>query len=97
SYLKEVLNEIAILDKNGHYYNCYHLKTESSQNISAKTVSVAPQVVGVPLENVGNEEDYSYEALSLAFQKNHSSQLESSDMSEATDRASEPLSILYGP
>ncbi|CAG8613820.1 9264_t:CDS:2 [Dentiscutata heterogama] len=63
SYLKEVLNEIAILDKKGHYNNCYHLKPEYSQNISAETVSVAPQGVEAPLENVGNEEDYSYEAL----------------------------------
>ncbi|PKK61923.1 transcription initiation factor IIF, beta subunit, partial [Rhizophagus irregularis DAOM 181602=DAOM 197198] len=28
SYLKDVLNEIAILDKRGSYNNCYHLKPE---------------------------------------------------------------------
>ncbi|CAG8813330.1 4028_t:CDS:2 [Gigaspora margarita] len=68
SYLKEVLNEIAILDKKGHYNNCYHLKPEYSQNISAETVSVAPQGVEVSLENVGNEEDYSYEALENEYE-----------------------------
>ncbi|CAG8764564.1 11769_t:CDS:2, partial [Racocetra fulgida] len=62
SYLKEVLNEIAILDKKGHYNNCYHLKPEYSQNISAETVSVAPQGVEAPLESVSNEEEYSFEA-----------------------------------
>ncbi|RIB07155.1 hypothetical protein C2G38_2215302 [Gigaspora rosea] len=48
-----------------------------------------------------NCEDYSYEALSLPLQKNRSSQLESSDMSEDTVRTSEPplpgTSIPYGP
>src|SRR5436190_23750154 len=34
SYLKDVLNEIAILDKRGPYNNCYHLKPEYSQQSS---------------------------------------------------------------
>ncbi|CAG8652639.1 15753_t:CDS:2, partial [Gigaspora rosea] len=58
------------------------------------------RVLGTP-GKLGSEEDYSYEALSLPLQKNRSSQLESSDMSEDTVRTSEPplpgTSIPYGP
>lgn len=56
SYLKEVLNEIAILDKKGHYNNCYHLKPEYSQKNSAAEPLIAPQGLEAPnvIGNAGN-------------------------------------------
>ena len=50
SYLKEVLSEIATLDKKGAYTNCYHLKSEYSRH-AATNESIAP--VGLVSGNSG--------------------------------------------
>jgi len=88
-----VLNEIAILDKKGHYDNCYHPKPEYSQNISAETVSV---VLGYPWKTWEMKKTIDMKPL----QKTRSSQLESSDMSEDIVRTPEHpspgTSIPYG-
>ncbi|CAG8519722.1 9345_t:CDS:2 [Acaulospora colombiana] len=63
SYLKEILSEIAILDKKGPYNNCYHLKPEYSQKNSAAEISVAPQGLEAPIAGVGSggEEQLEFE------------------------------------
>ncbi|RIA96850.1 transcription initiation factor IIF, beta subunit-domain-containing protein [Glomus cerebriforme] len=66
SYLKDVLNEIAILDKRGPYNNCYHLKPEYSQQSSAASESIAPLGLEAPAAGVGGNEgieddDYEFE------------------------------------
>ncbi|CAG8557736.1 2658_t:CDS:2, partial [Paraglomus occultum] len=52
SYLKEVLSEIATLDKKGQYTNCYHLKSEYSRQ-AATNESIAP--VGLVSGNSGGD------------------------------------------
>lgn len=65
SYLKDVLNEIAILDKRGSYNNCYHLKPEYS--LSSASESIAPLGLEAPAGGVGSgneggdDEDYGFE------------------------------------
>ncbi|RHZ51050.1 hypothetical protein Glove_485g15 [Diversispora epigaea] len=63
SYLKEVLSEIAILDKKGHYNNCYHLKPEYSQKNSAAAILIAPQGLEAPISGSagGSEEQIDYD------------------------------------
>ncbi|CAG8495446.1 4521_t:CDS:2 [Acaulospora morrowiae] len=56
SYLKEVLSEIAVLDKKGPYNNCYHLKPEYNQKESA-SISIAPQGLEAPTANVGSGDE----------------------------------------
>jgi hypothetical protein len=53
SYLKEVLSEIAVLDKKGTYNNCYHLKSQYSRR-TADNESIAP--VGMAAEDEEEEE-----------------------------------------
>ncbi|GBC04041.1 hypothetical protein RclHR1_05490004 [Rhizophagus clarus] len=57
SYLKDVLNEIAILDKRGSYNNCYHLKPEYSQQSLKASESIAPYGLEAPVTGTSNEVD----------------------------------------
>ncbi|CAI2192727.1 20044_t:CDS:2 [Funneliformis geosporum] len=67
SYLKDVLNEIALLDKRGSYNNCYHLKPEYSQSSASTLESIAPLGLEAPVGGVvsgnegGDDEDYGFE------------------------------------
>ncbi|CAB4432194.1 unnamed protein product [Rhizophagus irregularis] len=64
SYLKDVLNEIAILDKRGPYNNCYHLKPEYSQQSSNASESIAPLGLEAPAAGTSNEvedDDFEFE------------------------------------
>ncbi|CAG8444130.1 14349_t:CDS:1 [Ambispora leptoticha] len=48
SYLKDVLTEIAILDKRGPYNNCYHLKPEYKRENEPTNDSIAPNGLEPP-------------------------------------------------
>src|SRR6266498_15262 len=67
SYLKDVLNEIAILDKRGPYNNCYHLKPEYSQQSSTASESIAPLGLEAPAAGAGSgneggdDDDFEFE------------------------------------
>lgn len=63
SYLKDVLNEIAILDKRGPYNNCYHLKPEYSRQSSTAEETIAPLGLdaGAGSSNEGGDDDYEYD------------------------------------
>ncbi|KAG9284248.1 hypothetical protein G9A89_002058 [Geosiphon pyriformis] len=56
SYLKEVLTEIAILDKRGSYNNCYHLKTEYNVDADNVNDTIAPEASAALIDRE-NEED----------------------------------------
>ncbi|EXX66945.1 uncharacterized protein OCT59_005806 [Rhizophagus irregularis] len=59
SYLKDVLNEIAILDKRGSYNNCYHLKPEYSKQ-SSNASDIAP--LGLEAPAIGTvDDDFEFE------------------------------------
>ncbi|KAG9291854.1 hypothetical protein G9A89_012139 [Geosiphon pyriformis] len=58
SYLKEVLTEIAILDKRGSYNNCYHLKTQykvENHNVNDAIAPEAPTTTSIDRENEDSE------------------------------------------
>ncbi|PKY56123.1 hypothetical protein RhiirA4_506499 [Rhizophagus irregularis] len=59
SYLKDVLNEIAILDKRGSYNNYYHLKPEYSKQ-SSNASDIAP--LGLEAPAIGTvDDDFEFE------------------------------------
>jgi len=77
SYLKEILSEIAILDKKGPYNNCYHLKPEYSQKNSAAAISVAPQGLEASIAGVGSggEEQADFEDDEMMLDRNSEEEL----------------------
>ncbi|CAH1758882.1 7364_t:CDS:10 [Entrophospora sp. SA101] len=48
SFLKDKLNEIAVLDKRGPYNNCYHLKPEYTRKSSQTSEAIAPAGLEAP-------------------------------------------------